>query len=631
MNMNLKPKSEKLLNEILLSPSLKGSRIFFLQDFLRAYGVSSLEEVDADLLHTFLSYTKTFFFGEPSKYSAYKGDLETAYYSYQKEAGNPLTLVFPYANSPIGRKCLTYLCALRIKDFSEITADTRKTYEGYLSQSVSAKKKEYLKVLDKMVLSEIKKITIKRDIRYENDLLYLGYFPDIAIAERFYYTADKEYLYFDFSMQAPVTIKKQIFSLLLSDISRFGEYTNHYMLQHFLIPLLYLYNFCIYWGIQDIKQVSDKDADAFYRYLSENLPFKKKTASQVLYRARKHLFLLDKKPDFTATLWALERFTLTERRNPARGIDCFTFSDVSEENRIYFQHFMRYLLVLSPKYSLQTILEKYYSAKEFIAFIEKRGSSLSEISYADIEEYLRYKDRQDNTPDCYNRDLTMLSFFLTVLSVREKLFIPSFPFEYFYKKTFYRHLDRSVPEKQIDRIFSVLPDFPETIGLMFLVLYSTGLRITEVCTLKKGCVFTEKGEDWLSVYQYKMRSEKQIPLPHETARLLRRHMDASPSEYVFPSCKDPSKPYQVETFTKQIKAQLLLYEETKDIQFKSHDYRHTIATDLHNSGASLSATRAFLGHTRDDMTKHYIDHLPGRIEKMQDEYFKENTLDETIL
>ncbi len=75
-----------------------------------------------------------------------------------------------------------------------------------------------------------------------------------------------------------------------------------------------------------------------------------------------------------------------------------------------------------------------------------------------------------------------------------------------------------------------------------------------------------------------------------------------------------------------MKAQLLLYGETEDISFKSHDYRHTIATDLHMSGASIGTTRAFLGHTRDDMTKQYIDHLPGVIDQKQDEYFKENKL-----
>ena len=87
---------------------------------------------------------------------------------------------------------------------------------------------------------------------------------------------------------------------------------------------------------------------------------------------------------------------------------------------------------------------------------------------------------------------------------------------------------------------------------------------------------------------------------------------------------DANKPYQAATFVKQMKKQLLLYEETKDIDFRSHDYRHTIATDLHMSGAALGTTRAFLGHTRDDMTKQYIDHLPGRIDMLQDEYFKEN-------
>ena len=54
---------------------------------------------------------------------------------------------------------------------------------------------------------------------------------------------------------------------------------------------------------------------------------------------------------------------------------------------------------------------------------------------------------------------------------------------------------------------------------------------------------------------------------------------------------------------------------------KSHDYRHTVATDLHDTGISIQALREYLGHRHVDMTKQYIDMLPKRVAKMSDEYF----------
>ena len=616
-----------LYEELILSPSILGKRVDFLYDFLSSRGISSLSEVSVDTLKAFISHSRQEFAFSPKQFSAYKGDLETICFAYLKSTGHPFTSL-SYAENAIGRKALTFLYALGITSLSEITADTRKAYEEYLELSVPSKVIEYIKYLDRMVLSEIEKITFVREPAYENKLFYLVYYPDIKVAKRFYYTARKEFLFFDFSLPAPILMKKQIFRILLSDLSEIENRNNHYMVQHFITPLYYLYDFCVKNQIPDLKQITLAEEKAFYEYLDTNMDAISKNAPQVLYRARRFLFLSDKKPDFTATCWFLERFTLSDRKNPTRGIECFTFGDISEDNRTYFQHYMKYLLVLSPKYSLQSLHEKYYGAKEFIRFIECRHATLSELSYSDIESFIEYKDQKEIRPETYNRTLTMLSFFLTALSVRENLLVPSFPFDYFYKKAAYLHHDRSVPEDTIDRIFTVLSDFPETLGLMYLTLYSTGLRINEVCSLQKDALFSDGNTNWLSIYQYKLRSEKQIPIPSEVSRLLKRHIasDETGSIYIFPSCKDMNKPYQAATFVKQMQKQLLLYEETRDINFKSHDYRHTIATDLHMSGAAIGTTRAFLGHTRDDMTKQYIDHLPGHIDLLQDEYFKENNL-----
>lgn len=616
-----------LYEELILSPSILGKRVDFLYDFLSSRGISSLSEVSVDTLKAFISHSRQEFAFSPKQFSAYKGDLETICFAYLKSSGHPFTSL-SYAENAIGRKALTFLYALGITSLSEITADTRKAYEEYLELSVPSKVIEYIKYLDRMVLSEIEKITFVREPAYENRLFYLVYYPDIKIAKRFYYTARKEFLFFDFSLPAPVLMKKQIFRILLSDLSEIENRKNHYMVQHFITPLYYLYDFCVKNQILDLKQITLAEEKAFYEYLDTNMDAISKNAPQVLYRARRFLFLSDKKPDFSATCWFLERFTLSDRKNPTRGIECFTFGDISEDNRTYFQHYMKYLLVLSPKYSLQSLHEKYYGAKEFIRFIECRHATLSELSYSDIESFIEYKDQMDVRPETYNRTLTMLSFFLTALSVRENLLVPSFPFDYFYKKAAYLHHDRSVPEDTIDRIFTVLSDFPETLGLMYLTLYSTGLRINEVCSLRKDALFSDGSTNWLSIYQYKLRSEKQIPIPSEVSRLLKKHIasDETGSIYIFPSCNDKDKPYQAATFVKQMQKQLLLYEETRDINFKSHDYRHTIATDLHMSGAAIGTTRAFLGHTRDDMTKQYIDHLPGHIDLLQDEYFKENNL-----
>ena len=66
--------------------------------------------------------------------------------------------------------------------------------------------------------------------------------------------------------------------------------------------------------------------------------------------------------------------------------------------------------------------------------------------------------------------------------------------------------------------------------------------------------------------------------------------------------------------------------------FKTHDYRHTLATQFYDEDVSIQTIRDYLGHFSEEMTKQYVDFMPKRIEKASDTYFKkpENDLASTI-
>ena len=58
-------------------------------------------------------------------------------------------------------------------------------------------------------------------------------------------------------------------------------------------------------------------------------------------------------------------------------------------------------------------------------------------------------------------------------------------------------------------------------------------------------------------------------------------------------------------------------------QFKSHDYRHTLASSFYDEGVSIQTIRDYLGHNNENMTKQYIDYMPKRIEQANKEYFNQ--------
>ena len=63
--------------------------------------------------------------------------------------------------------------------------------------------------------------------------------------------------------------------------------------------------------------------------------------------------------------------------------------------------------------------------------------------------------------------------------------------ERFLKKGFSEHNERSVPEKTIAHLIKELPAFPEHLQLMYLILFCTGIRKSEVCTIKSGAFYSQ--------------------------------------------------------------------------------------------------------------------------------------------
>lgn len=110
-----------------------------------------------------------------------------------------------------------------------------------------------------------------------------------------------------------------------------------------------------------------------------------------------------------------------------------------------------------------------------------------------------------------------------------------------------------------------------------------------------------------------------------------RHQAICPKDYIFKG-KDGGA-YRGTTFRQEFQQ----YCDKNGIAdgsyiFKTHDYRHTLATQFYDEDVSIQTIRDYLGHFSEEMTKQYVDFMPKRIEKASDTYFKkqENDLASTI-
>lgn len=114
----------------------------------------------------------------------------------------------------------------------------------------------------------------------------------------------------------------------------------------------------------------------------------------------------------------------------------------------------------------------------------------------------------------------MILQFYNFLVVKRYLKKIPFRYEYYLQKEVHVHNDRSVPEGVYTEILSKLAEFPEHLRLMFLHLWCTGIRGSEVCTLTGDGYEEKDGDYWLKVYQVKMKTYKRIPIPEALYKLV---------------------------------------------------------------------------------------------------------------
>ena len=299
-----------------------------------------------------------------------------------------------------------------------------------------------------------------------------------------------------------------------------------------------------------------------------------------------------------------------------------------KKNRELLKKYIRYGLGIT-NLSVSVIRGEHSAIRNFLNDIcQDENEDVCSVTPAQMDDYFKKQRQRSVQAETYNKNVMCIQHFFNFLKVRQYIERIPFDAECCLKKIIPRHLDRSVAQEAADEILEKLCCFPETIRIMYLHLWGVGLRISEVCTLKGNAYYIQGKDAWIQVYQIKMRTYKRIPIPDALYKLtkvyLKKH-GIKADDYVFQNAKGGA--YCKSTF----RYNMLKYCELNNIQnggyvFKSHDYRHTIATYFYDTGVSLQSIRDYLGHDYEEMTEQYIDYMPKKIEKASEEYFSRHSL-----
>lgn len=470
----------------------------------------------------------------------------------------------------------------------------------------------------------------KYKLRYEDALTFLKYLPDQEIAEKYTIARDESNLVWDFRIACSEKMKQQIFRAICS-LSR--EKKSSWERNMSLTGLRCLYQFCVRAGIDDIEQMELEEKERFAQEL-RRLPRSEKSRKSmfgILAWIQRHEFLSAKEIHWQANVWYLERIHIAgERINESNPAGCLIFEDVkNRENRELLKRYMKYLIAVSDL-SVSNIRDKSMYLRNYLKFLDGEKLTVGAVVREIFEVYINQILEKELEPKSFNTELLAVTQFYNFLLVRgEVSCMPYRPNDYI-QKSFEIHHDRSVEADVSEEIISKLRYFPEHLRLMYLHLWGIGLRASEVCTLK-GDAYEWDGRDaWIKVWQPKMRKYKRVPIPEMLYRLMKVYIkkyDIGADDYLFPNSKGGAFRYGT------LRSQMLRYCEENQIHggeyiFRSHDYRHSVATEFYDNGVPLSSVRDYHGHTYDEMTLQYIDHMPERVEKAAEAVFRnpENNL-----
>lgn len=534
-------------------------------------------------------------------------------------------------NKTAVNKLKKFLWDSGIYDIEDMDYPLRKQYQSYLSEHLKGQIYRYLTAYDRIkqhwIQEQMKTLPGKQKCqwRFEEKILFLPYHSDAEIAKEFDSVRNRANMVWDFSRNCPLTLKKQVFQILNAIIAQYEKGRKR---EHRLSGLQHLYDFCARQGIADMEKLECHEIECFHDYLEHmaESESRKSQLSEILNYSRKELFLHSREINWKANVWYLQRMNLPKNRlNPSGCFESISFMEITiKENQRYLQEYMKYVLGITGT-SVSTSIGKHNSVKNFLIWLDKEKRKVCDSIPEWLEQYFNQLQEKENTAKTFNSNVTHIQQFYHFLLARQ--YIGRMPFhpEYYQKKIIREHHDRSVSMGIYMEILEKLHLLPEQTRCMYLHLWCLGLRVSEVCTLKGNAYYRQGQDAWIQVYQIKMKNYKRIPIPDALYRIMQVYIKKyhiGSDEYLFKSrnggaCHSATFRHQMMKFCEKNRIGDGKY------LFQSHDYRHTLATYLFDTGVSLQSIRDLLGHGYDEMTQQYVDYMPKKIAKASEEYFQD--------
>ena len=288
-------------------------------------------------------------------------------------------------------------------------------------------------------------------------------------------------------------------------------------------------------------------------------------------------------------------------------------------NDIYIKSFLDYI-TNERNYSYHTIRSYKNDLKNFSEFLDKYDCKLNivNIDRSAIQFYIQSISKKKITGKTLQRKVSTIKSLYRFLSDRE--IIDYNISELIELPKADKKLPNLLSQKEIDKLMQ-LPDLNTVVGLrdksILEILYSTGLRISELISIKLDDINIDNKV--IKVFG-KGSKERYVLLGKEALNSLSDYLNnidtkSENSIFLYPAVNgNIDKHISQRTMFNIIKKYLIMISNNEKLS--PHSLRHSFATHLLDNGADLLAVKDLLGHEDLSSTQIYTHVNIGKLKNI---------------
>lgn len=220
-----------------------------------------------------------------------------------------------------------------------------------------------------------------------------------------------------------------------------------------------------------------------------------------------------------------------------------------------------------------------------------------DVSWQELRDYIRWLQKERSLADrTINCAISQLRFF-TLYVLHKPWDDTQLP-----KRRFDTYLPFVPTQEEVFQFISTIPDIKQK--AMAALLYSSGLRIGEVCHLRYEDI--DRTRMRVHILHSKNKQERYAILSRYALGILTEYWFACgrPMGWLFPKQTDPGRPIDTFFLSRHI------HEHEDRLgwprRITCHSFRHALGTHLYENGTDLLTIKAILGHKSLNSTTIYV-------------------------